>query len=75
MNKLNVQRRSSGFILRFSDLAHEPGTENDSGANLNPEASAAEADFTPVFQRVSITGDEDTGGVSPGLFLLAECRL
>ncbi len=44
--------------------SHEPGIEIDSSQAAATGLPAVEQDYTPLFQRVSITGDEDTGGVS-----------
>ncbi|KAI9562378.1 AMP deamise 2 [Daphnia sinensis] len=63
--KLAIQRQLS---LRFPhELAphlatsHEPKIETSQAAA--PNVATIEQDYTPLFQRVSITGDEDTGGV------------
>ena len=48
-------------------MAYEPHTEaHDSShqAARVPGSTDADQDYVPLFQRVSITGDDDTGGVS-----------
>ncbi|XP_046649607.1 AMP deaminase 2-like isoform X6 [Daphnia pulicaria] len=65
--KLAIQRQLS---LRFPPelvphltTSHEPGIEIDSSQAAATGLPTVEQDYTPLFQRVSITGDEDTGGV------------
>lgn len=64
---------------RFPDLAshapgsHDPSLDNLFGSQTVPDACDVEPDFTPVFQRVSITGDEDTGGVNQHFCFLESC--
>ncbi|XP_046649606.1 AMP deaminase 2-like isoform X5 [Daphnia pulicaria] len=64
--KLAIQRQLS---LRFPPelvphltTSHEPGIEIDSSQAAATGLPTVEQDYTPLFQRVSITGDEDTGG-------------
>lgn len=59
----------SYFTLRFAELSHggpgglEPPVPEEESTDAAFGANLTET-FTPLFQRVSITGEEDTGGVS-----------